>query len=61
MSKVSNDEVKKVADDADKALGTLVSEFKTYSQDPASADTKALTDASTDVQDTFMALSKVCN
>jgi hypothetical protein len=60
-SKVSNDEVKKVADDADKALGSLVSEFKTYSKDPASADTTALTDASSDVQDTFLALSKVCN
>jgi gas vesicle protein len=61
VSKVSNDEVKDVADDADEALSTLVSEFKTYAADPTSADTTALTDASTDVQDTFTELSTVCN
>ncbi|KJC63654.1 hypothetical protein SAMN06295879_0399 [Agreia bicolorata] len=61
VSKVSNDDVKKVADDADKALSTLVSEFKTYAADPASADTTALTGASSDVQNTFTELSKVCS
>ena len=61
VSKVSNDEVKDVADDADEALSTLVSEFKTYAADPTSADTTALTDASTDVQETFTELSTVCN
>jgi gas vesicle protein len=61
VSKVSNDDVKDVADDADEALSTLVSEFKTYAADPTSADTEALTEASTDVQETFTELSKVCN
>lgn len=61
VAKVSNDDVKKVADDADKALSTLVSEFKVYAADPTTADTTALTDASTDVQDTFTELSTVCN
>lgn len=60
-SKVSNDEVKGAADDADKALSTLVSEFKTYASDPTNADTTALTDASTSVQETFTELSTVCN
>jgi hypothetical protein len=61
VAKVSNDEVKDVADDADEALSTLVSEFKTYAADPTSADTTALTDASTDVQDTFTELSTTCS
>jgi gas vesicle protein len=61
VSKVSNDDVKDVADDADEALSTLVSEFKTYAADPTTADTTALTDASTDVQETFTELSKVCS
>jgi hypothetical protein len=61
VEKVSNDDVKDVADDADEALSTLVSEFKTYAADPTSADTTALTNASTDVQETFTELSKVCS
>jgi hypothetical protein len=61
VEKVANDDVKDVADDADEALSTLVSEFKTYAADPTSADTTALTNASTDVQETFTELSKVCS
>jgi hypothetical protein len=61
VEKVSNDDVKDVADDADEALSTLVSEFKTYAADPTSPDTTALTNASTDVQETFTELSKVCS
>jgi gas vesicle protein len=61
VAKISNKEVKDAADDADEALGTLVSEFKTYSADPTNADVSALTDASSEVQETFTDLSKVCS
>jgi hypothetical protein len=61
VAKVENDDVKDVADDADEALSTLVSEFDIYAADPTSVDTAALTDASADVQETFTELSKVCS
>lgn len=61
VDKVSNDEVKKSADDADTAMTSLVSEFKKYAEDPTSADTEKLTTAANDVQSTFTELSTLCN
>jgi gas vesicle protein len=61
VGKIENKEIKDAADKADDALSTLVSEFKTYSDDPTNADVSALTDASSGVQESFTDLSKVCS
>lgn len=61
VSKVTNDEVAPAAKDADKALTGLVDEFKSYSKDPAKADSSAMSSAANDVQTTFTELGKVCS
>lgn len=61
VDKISNDEVKKSADKADGALGDLSAAFGDYAEDPENADTTALQDSASAVQDSFMALQKACS
>lgn len=61
VGKISNEDVKKSADKADGALGDLSDAFGAYAEDPENADTSALQDSATAVQDSFMDLQKTCS
>ncbi|WP_022887178.1 hypothetical protein [Glaciibacter superstes] len=61
VGRISNDDVKKTADKADGALGDLSDAFGDYAEDPENADTSALQDSATAVQDSFMDLQKTCS
>jgi Asp-tRNA(Asn)/Glu-tRNA(Gln) amidotransferase B subunit len=58
--KISNPEVKKATDAAEKALGAFAGEMRTAAEDPANVDSKALTDALGGIQTTFADVQTAC-
>jgi hypothetical protein len=58
--KISNAEVKKTTDAAEKALDTFAGEMRTAADDPANVDSQALTEALEGIQSTFADVQTAC-
>lgn len=58
--KVSNEEVKKTTNAAEKALDSFAVEMRAAAEDPENIETTALTDALGDIQTTFEDVQTVC-
>ena len=58
--KISNAEVKKATDGAEKALDSFASEMKKAAADQANVDSDALTGALDDIETTFTGVQDVC-
>jgi hypothetical protein len=59
-AKISNAEVKKSTDAAEKALETFAGEMRTAADDPANVDPTALTEALEGIQTTFADVQTAC-
>lgn len=58
--KISNEEVKKTTNAAEKALDAFAVEMRAAADDPENIETTALTDALGDIQTTFADVQTVC-
>jgi hypothetical protein len=58
--KISNAEVKKATDAAEKALDTFAGEMRSVADDPENVDATALTDALEDIETTFADIQTAC-
>lgn len=58
--KISNADVKKTTDGAEKALDAFAGEMRAAADDPENVDSEALTDALDDIQTTFTDVQDAC-
>jgi len=58
--KISNADIKKTTDAAEKALDTFAGEMRAAADDPDNVDSKALTDALDGIQTTFSDIGTAC-